>query len=152
MIEPLEAALRLDSELPQAHLNLAYAYQLVGRYDAALEHVHWFLERYPQSAAGHRILALVERGRGRHEDALAEIRRARELQPQNLEAALIEGELLLFLHRAGEAYARLDELAPHVGADRRFLTLQLRAAVLSGLGDEAKALQARLSRLDPSVP
>lgn len=147
MVEPLEAALQLDAELPQAHLNLAYAYQFVGRGDEALGQVQWFLRRFPQSAAAHRTLALVQRSRGRMEEALSAVRRSLELHPNQFEAILLEAELLLFLRRSDEAYGRLERLQQAHGSERRLLTLLARAAALSGRKSEAAKWQERLAKV-----
>lgn len=147
MVEPLEAALKLDPELAQAHLNLAYVFQLIGRNDEALEHARWFLKRHHETAAAHRILALIERSLGHPEAALAAVRQALQLQPRNLDAALLEVELLLFLRRTEEAFQRVSELANHVGDERRLLVLHVQAAVLSGRTVEAQRFQSRLKRL-----
>ncbi len=148
MIEPLEAALRLDNELPQAHLNLAYAYELAGRVDEALPHVEWFVQRFPKSVAGNRLLAKIERGRGRPEAALVASRRASELAPLSLDCAVLEAELLLYLKRPAEAYDRLSPFAHEGTQDRRLVTPLLRAAVLCGKQDEARQLQERLRQLE----
>lgn len=148
MVEPLEAALRLDPDLPQAHLNLAFVYQLVGREDEALEHVQWFLERFPQSAAAYRTLAVVQRARGRTEEALAAVQRSLELKPNQLEATLLEAELLLFLRRSEEAYGILQRMYAAHGPEFRLLMLLQRAAQLSGQKTEAARWQQRLSRLN----
>ena len=150
MLEPLEAALAIDSELPQAHLNLGYALQLGGRNDEALEHVNWFLKRHPDTASAHRIRALIERAKGQPEAALITVRRALRLQPRNLECVLLEIDLLLFQKRAEEAFQRTAEMVPLLGDERRLLSIQIRAAVLSGRREEARDLQAKLARLAPA--
>jgi Flp pilus assembly protein TadD len=150
MVEPLEAALRLDPELPQAHLNLAYAYQVVGREDEALDHVQWFLERFPQSAAAYRTLATVQRARGKNEEALWAVERSLELKPNQLDATLLEAELLLFLRRPEEAYHQLELMHAAHGPELRLLALLQRAAQLSGRKTEASEWQQRLFRLRPN--
>lgn len=148
MIEPLETALRLDHELPQAHLNLAYAYELAGRVDEASPHVQWFVQRFPKSVAGNRLLAKVERGCGHYEEALVAARRASELAPMSLDCAIFEAELLLYLRQPSEAYDRLSPFARESTQDRRLITPLLRAAVLCGKHDEARQLQERLRQLE----
>jgi tetratricopeptide (TPR) repeat protein len=139
--------LKLDPELAQAHLNLAYALQLIGRNDEALEHVQWFLKRHHETAAAHRILALIERALGHPEAALAAVRQALQLQSRNLDAALLEVELLLFLRHNDEAFQRVSELANHFGDEQRLLVLRVQAAVRSGHTEEAQKLHSRLKRL-----
>lgn len=150
MVQPLEAALRLDSDLPQVHLNLAYVYPLVAREDEALEHVQWFLERFPQSAAGYRTLAMVQRARGNHNEALLAVQMSLKLKPNQLEATLLEAELLLFLRRPDEAYQVLERMSEMHGPEFRLLTLLQRAAQLSGRKAESDNWRQRLSRLSPN--
>lgn len=149
MIEPLETALQLDPDLPQAHLNLAYALELIGRAADAKPHVDWFLTRYPRSVGGLRIRAVVERSLGKNDAALAAVRRALELSPGHLDCHLLQAELLLFDRQAAAAYDSLKPLDATWGFDRRFLSLFLRAASLSRQTEAARELQLRLQRLQP---
>lgn len=149
MIEPLETALQLDPELPQAHLNLAYALELLGRASDAKPHVDWFLERFPGSVGGLRILALVERSLGHSDIALAAVRRALQRSPDNLDCQLLQAELLLFDRQPAAAYDALKPLDATWGFERRYLTLLLRAAVLSRQTEVSRKLQDRLQRLQP---
>lgn len=152
MVAPLEAALKIDGEIPQAHLNLAFAYQLVGREEEAYEHAQWFLKRFPQSAAGYRTLALVQRARGLTEEALAAVQQSLKLRPNQLDATLLEVELLLYLRRPEEAYQRITEAYQSHGAERRVLTLLARAALLAGHRAESQEWQQRLDRLQATEP
>ncbi len=150
MVLPLEAALQLDPDLPQVRLNLAYVYPLVAREDEAFEHVNWFLKRFPQSAAGYRTLAMVQRARGNHDEALSAVQQSLRLKPKQLEATLLEAELLLFLRRPDEAYQVLERMSEMHGPEFRMLTLLQRAAQFSGRKAEADNWRARLSRLSPN--
>lgn len=152
MVEPLETALKLDGEIPQAHLNLAFAYQLVGREDEALKHVQWFLKRFPQSAAAYRTLALVQRARGEPEEALAAVQQSLSLRPNQLDSTLLEVELLLYLRRTEEAYRRIQQAYDSHGAERRVLTLLVRAAALAGRREDSQAWQRRLDQLLAATP
>ena len=147
MIEPLESALRIDGELPEAHLNLAYALQLLGRNAEASTHVNWFLQRYPNSAAGLRILALVERGLGRPEQALDAIRRSLKQNPGSLDAALLEGELLLFLRRPQEAFDQLSAWNQRLPGDRRLLNLLIQIATRLRRPDLLELYRKQLQQL-----
>ncbi len=152
MVEPLEAALKIDAEIPQAHLNLAYAYQLIDRSDEAYEQASWFLKRFPQSAAAYRTMALVQRARGQHEEALAAVQQSLKLRPNQLDASLVEVELLLYLRRSEEAYERVTQMYQAHGAERRILTLLVRAALLSGRRTESQDWQRRLNQLLTAEP
>lgn len=147
MVEPLQAVLAIDTEIPQAHLNLAFAYQLVGREEEALKHAEWFLQRFPQSAAGLRTLALIQRSRGEHEAALTAVKKSLELRPNQLDAEVLEAELLLFLRRSEEAYQVVSHAYQSHGPERRVLTLLIRAALLTGRRDESQDWQRRLTQL-----
>jgi len=152
MIEPLESALKIDPQIPQAHLNLAYAYQLVGRDDEAYEHVQWFLQRHPNSAAAHRTLALVQRARGQSEAALEAVQRSLTLRPNQLDATLLEVEILLYLRRTDEAYEQIRKAHQSHGAEQRILTLLVRTALLSGRRSESLDWQRQLDRLLVNTP
>ena len=147
MIEPLEAALRLSDDLPQAHMNLAYAYESAGEAEKAAPHVLWYLKRYPTSASAHRLLAMVERSRGRFDEALTAAQEGLKLAPESPELAILTAELLLYLHHASEAYEMLSNFAQNRPREQRLLAVLLRAAVLSGKTEEAKDLQMKLQKI-----
>jgi len=148
MIEPLEAALRLDPGLPPAHLNLAYAYEAAGRADDALPHVQQYLERYPNSVVALKTLASIERARLQYEDALKAIQAALKLAPKNLECAILATDLLLYLRRPAEAYDLLSRFLQDWPRERRLLTPLLRAAAMSGHADDASEIQRRLHQIE----
>ena len=148
MIEPLEAALRISTELPQAHLNLAFAYETVGRSKEAMPHIHWFLDRYPTSVAAHRILATAERSQGHYDEALAAALAGRKLAPRSLELAILSAELQLYLRQAEAAYETLNEFVDEWPRERRLLTPLLRAAVLCRKAERAQELQLLLQQIE----
>ena len=148
MIEPLEAALRLNDDLPQAHLNLAYAYEAAGRADESILHVRWYLSRFPASVAAHRILATVERSRDHFEEALAAALAGRKLAPKNLELAILAADLQLYLRRPDDAYESLNELVVDWPRERRLLAPLLRAAALCRKTERADELKAILRQID----
>ncbi len=148
MIEPLEWALHLDPEIPHAHLNLAFALQSVGRSEEAFPHVRWFVDRYPSSVAGNRILALVERSRDHDDEALAAAQKASELGPANLDCAILVADMLLYHRRYQEAYDKLDKLAVDWPREPRVLTPLLRAAVLCRKSERVQQLQTVLRQIE----
>lgn len=150
MVEPLEAVLKLDSELSAAHLNLAYAYQTLGRFDDAFKQIQWYLQRDAKTASAERILALIEQGRGHLPEALAAARKALKLQPHDLEAGLLEADLLLSLNQAETAFQHATVLAEYYGDEERLLKLRIRTAKQTGRTAEAEKLQSRLTRLTAS--
>ena len=151
MIEPLEAVLEIEPDLPPAHLNLAYALELTGQTETALKHVEWYLSRHPETASAHWILALIERDRGRIPEALAAVERSLQLQPHDLKAGLLEGELLLSMKEAERARRRLAELAEYSGDEQRLLRLRIRAAEQAGNTEEAECLRTRLERISENA-
>lgn len=149
MIAPLRAALNLDQNLSQAHLNLAYALERSGEAAAAFPHVKWFLERHPESVAGLRVRATIEQRLGNFEAGLQSIRSALTYAPEQLECRLVEAELLLSSNRPSEAYHRLMELDEVWGFEPRYLKLAVRAASDAGLSGSAGELQSRWSKTTP---
>jgi tetratricopeptide (TPR) repeat protein len=148
MIEPLEWALRLDPEIPQAHLNLAFALQSAGRSEEAFSHVRWFVDRYPLSVSGNRILALIERSRDHDVEALAAAEKASQLGPANLDCAILVADMLLYLRRYEEAYDKLEKLAVDWPREPRVLTPLLRAAVLCRKPERIQELQSILQKIE----
>jgi tetratricopeptide (TPR) repeat protein len=152
MIEPLRKALALNPNLAEAHLNLCYALIWSGETAEARLEAQWCLARDPRSAPAHRFLAMCEREEGRPEQALEEIRRALALVPDDIESRLVEGQLLLYLRRADEAYRELEPLLQQRPDDRRLLNLLARAAAASGRREEAAKYQERASGLLKKSP
>ena len=102
--------------MPEAHVALGDYYLWV-RKDAnkAFEAYSRGLNLAPDDALLLRGLARAERARGRWEEALAHLRRARELDPRSWEAERQLGYALVFLRRTGEAREAFDRglvLAP----------------------------------------
>lgn len=148
MIEPLEAALRLNPDLPPAHLNLAYAYEVAGRADEALPHVQQYLERFPNSVAALRTLASIERGRHHYDEALKAAQAALKRSPKNLECAILAAELLLYQRRSAEAYDLLSGFLREWPRERRLLTPLLRAAAMSGHAEDSREIQRRIQQIE----
>jgi Flp pilus assembly protein TadD len=152
MIEPLRRALKLAPDRADAHLNLCYALLWSGEIAEARLEAQWCLDRDLQSAVARRYLAMCAREEGQPEEALDEISRALALAPNDVESHLIEGQLLLFLHRDEEAYWKLQPLLSQRPDDRRLLTLLARAAAASGRREEAARFQERASLKAAPVP
>lgn len=107
----VQQALRLQSNNPKAHFNLANAYLAQKRFDDALDHFDQALQQkldYAQAFVGQ---AKALRQSERPFSALASLARALQLQPQaldaHLELALAQAQLAQF----GPARARLAQLA-----------------------------------------
>jgi TolB-like protein/DNA-binding winged helix-turn-helix (wHTH) protein/Flp pilus assembly protein TadD len=132
-------ALALDDTLAEAHASLAgVLYRYHWDWEGAEREFQLSLELEPNYAEGHRAYAVYLLTVRRHEEALAEARRARELSPLSL---VINTELGTALVRAGrydEAIERLQktlEINPKFA--RAYATL---AAAYEGQGDRPRAV------------
>ena len=121
-------------------------------YPRAEELLRLAITRQP-SADSHYQLAHLLSYLGRHDEALVEVRRARELDPEALFPRAIEGSFLFTARRYHEGLAHLDsvvDLAPNFVQGH-----VMRAIVLASLGrydeairecDIARELEARIPR------
>jgi serine/threonine protein kinase/tetratricopeptide (TPR) repeat protein len=111
-----ERAMELAPSLPEGHVALGDYYGAVRKdHEKALEAYARGLDVAPDDAHLLRGLARAERAQGRWEEALAHLRRARELDPRSWEGERQLGHTLLSLRRTVEARAALDRglvLAP----------------------------------------
>jgi TolB-like protein/tetratricopeptide (TPR) repeat protein len=111
-----ERALELAPNLAEAHGALGEYHRIIGRDpEKAIEAYARGLSFAPDDAFLLQLSARAERGRGRWEQALARLTRARDLDPRSWESERILGETLLWLRRsrdAREAYSRGLALAP----------------------------------------
>jgi TolB-like protein/DNA-binding winged helix-turn-helix (wHTH) protein/Tfp pilus assembly protein PilF len=134
-------ALALDDTLAEAHASLAgvlYRYQW--DWEGAEREFQRSLELDPNYAEGHRAYAVYLLTVRRHEEAVAEGRRAQELSPLS---PVVDVELAGALRRVG----RYEEAIQHVHRaleidpkfDRAYVTL---ASVYLGQGDVPKAVAA----------
>src|SRR5687768_1374487 len=102
-------ALELDDTLSEAHAALAMVAFWYDYDPAAAERYHLrSLELDPRSHQSHFGYAHLLSNTGRHEEALKEIRRARELDPVSLATNALEGQILFFGGRDDEAFAVLN--------------------------------------------
>ena len=104
----LEAALRLDAELTQAHYVLGTLLERGGRDDEAINRFTVAVAQDPQSAEAQLRLANALRRTGRVEASLVPYRRAQEIDAGVEEARFGEVMGLVRLGRHGEARARLE--------------------------------------------
>jgi predicted Zn-dependent protease len=142
MIAPLRRAVLLAPDLVEAHLNLCYALLWSGEFEESRREAEWCLARDPDDIVARRLLAQCERDEGRPERALGEIRRALRVAPDDLECRLVEGQLLLYLRQADEAFRRLEPLVARYPRNRRLLNLAVRAARASGRPEAAAEIQS----------
>ena len=144
----VDRAFRLDADLPEAHLALAYYYYRGPRdFDRALEELAIAEPDFPEDTDLLRTRAFIYRSTGEWSAALFELERAAEMDPQN--AALLEAQAHTHLARRDAVLAqplleRALELAPENETARIELALiplrrngetgALHAAAVSSLG------------------
>jgi TolB-like protein/DNA-binding winged helix-turn-helix (wHTH) protein/Flp pilus assembly protein TadD len=138
--EAARKALALDDTLAEAHASLA---GVLYRYDwdwpGAEREFRLSLELEPSYAEGHRAYAVYLMTVRRHEEALAEARRARELSPLSL---VINTELGMALVRLGRYDEALEQLHKTLEIDPKFArAYQTMAFAYEGKGDWPRALE-----------
>jgi DNA-binding winged helix-turn-helix (wHTH) protein/TolB-like protein/Tfp pilus assembly protein PilF len=142
-----EKALSLDPDLAEAHASLAMA-RFFGEWDfaGAEREFQRALSLAPGYATAHDWYAYWLVSAGRFDEAVAEIRSAREIDPTSLNMNRDVGHILLYARRFDEAAAqlksvvRMDPSYPHV---RLYLAAALLyASHLEEASTEARALSA----------
>jgi DNA-binding winged helix-turn-helix (wHTH) protein/TolB-like protein/Tfp pilus assembly protein PilF len=142
-----EKALSLDPDLAEAHASLAMA-RFFGEWDfaGAEREFQLALNLAPGYATAHGWYAYWLVSAGRFDEAVAEIRSAREIDPTSLTMNRDVGHILLYARRFDEAAAqlksvvRMDPSYPHV---RFYLAVSLLyASHLEEASTEARALAA----------
>ncbi len=119
-------AIEIDDTLAEAHTALGF---ILFFYDwdwqAAENQYLRALELNPNSAEAHFGYAHLLSNTGRHEQALAEIKLSRELNPVALATNALEGQILFFAGRSDEALDRLNktiDLAPNFWLSHLFIS------------------------------
>jgi serine/threonine protein kinase len=116
--QAVDKAFQLNSNLPEAHLALGdYYYRGHLDYDRALEHFAIARESQPNNSELLSDISFVQRRQGKFEQALANIKKASELDPLSSVIARSVGTTFLLLRRYSEAeryYNRATSLAPDV--------------------------------------
>jgi tetratricopeptide (TPR) repeat protein/SAM-dependent methyltransferase len=102
-VELIERAVRLNGRLPDAHYNLACAFQGCGRLGEAIEHYRRAIELKPDNSAAHMNLgnALVQQGLA--EEAIGSYGRVLALEPHSAVAHYNIANVLARQKRFGEA-------------------------------------------------
>jgi tetratricopeptide (TPR) repeat protein len=153
-------ALRLASNDPQVHNNLAFALAQAGRLDDAMTHFRKVLEINPKSVAAHNNLGNALQALGRIDEAIAEWQTSLQLNPESAPAHNNLAGSLYSLGRFREAVAhwragfRID---PNRLASRRQLAWALATCPEPSVrnGSEAVALAEKALQLsegrDPAI-
>ena len=149
MVQPLRKAIELDPENLAAHSNLAFACIHAGDPEAARTEALWCLERKSEWPEVRRLLATSLRDLGMHEESLREIRIVLSSSPRDLDARILEAEILMFQRRPDLVYDSLLPLLADHGDDRTLISHLARAAAMSGRTEESMDLQRKLQSLIP---
>jgi TolB-like protein/Tfp pilus assembly protein PilF len=143
----LDRALALDPSLPEVHLALGYYRRNEGDHTGALAEFRQAEKGLPNSAAVVGAIAGAQKGLGHWDEAIAELRRAIELDPRNVIASNNLALTYSELRRFPEALITLDRVLAWAPTNARALVIK--AEVLLGMGD----LQAAEALLEnPDMP
>jgi DNA-binding winged helix-turn-helix (wHTH) protein/TolB-like protein/tetratricopeptide (TPR) repeat protein len=141
-------ALEIDDTRAEAHNAVAVlAFWNDRDWRTAEKHHKLALEIDPDSAQSHFYYAHMLSNTGRHDEALAEIRRARELDPVSLVTNALEGQILTFSGKPDEALAILratEEMDPNFWLAPLFMT---RVYIIKKMYPEAIAAAKRAKDL-----
>jgi TolB-like protein/Flp pilus assembly protein TadD len=145
--EAARRAVELSPELPEAHMALGTYLYLLHDYGAALEELSIAERGLPGNAELHRWKGYMMRRRGRWEEGLSHLERARSLDPREPIASLELGFTLMHLRRYDEALGWFEEsvaLAPEFPAARLFRAMVpvLRDGTLEAAAAAADEIEA----------
>jgi len=133
-------ALEIDESLAEARIVLGWVGFLCDwNWTAAESELKKAIELAPNNSDAHRAYAHLLSNAGRHDEAIAEGRRARELEPLTLITNTLEGQFLFYAGRDNEAIDRLKktlELDPNFWVTHNILA---RVYIRQGRFDEAIA-------------
>ena len=102
--EAAETALRLRPEMGEGHLALAFYYYYSARdYEAAIRELTLAQRALPNESDVASALGIIERRRGRWEESILHLERAKQLDPRNISALWNLSETLTYVRRFAEA-------------------------------------------------
>jgi serine/threonine-protein kinase len=141
-----QKALAIDPTLAEGHAMLGWiAHWYEWDWAASEAHFKRAIELDPNDTEGHLGYAHLLSVTGRHEQALAEVRRAREISPFYLLAASLEGYFLLRAQRPEEAIQRLEE-ARRMNENFWVIRVHLAEAYVAVGREEDALTEARAAR------
>ena len=145
--DAIRRALAIDPALAEAHTSLAYGTMLYEwDWKSAEASFRRAIELNASYAPAHHWYADFLAGRGRLEESLREMARARELDPLSPIVNAETAWVLALLRRGDEALAHIDEL---VRADPSFAHAHvIRGLVLQSIGDHRSAIAAHRTALE----
>ncbi len=150
--EAADAALRLRPDLGEGHLALAfYHYYSARDYESAIRELTLAQRALPNESDVASALGVIERRRGRWEESILHLERARQLDPRNISALWNLSETLTYLRRYGEADEVLAEQAS-ISPQAHMILIARAELSLRERGDTAplrKALQRAPKDFDP---
>jgi serine/threonine protein kinase/Flp pilus assembly protein TadD len=151
--DALDRAIALDPDLPEVHLALGY-YRYYGPrdYAGALAEFRQAEKGLPNSADVIEALAALQRRLGHWDEAIAEQRRAVELDPRNIHACWDLATTYRMLRRFPEALATVDRVLAWATTNRDLGMVSMKAEILLATGD-LQAMEPLLAnpRLDPTL-
>lgn len=146
-----QKALEIDEALAEAHTAYgATLFWYERDWAGAENHYKRAVELNPNSADAHMFYAHLCSNTGRHAEALAEIKKAREIDPVSPFVSTLEGQFLLYAGKKDEALARLQEtflLAPNFWFPHLFASS---VYIEKGMYAEAINEARRATELSPS--
>ena len=141
-----QKALEIDPTLAEGHAMLGWiAHWYEWDWSASETHFKRAIELDPHDTEGHLGYAHLLSVTGRHERALAEVRRARELSPFYLVAISLDGALLTRAQQPEEAIQRLED-ARRLNEHFWLIRLHLTEAYLAAGRNEDALREARAAR------
>lgn len=150
--EAAETALRLRPDLGEGHLALAfYHYYSARDYESAIRELTLAQRTLPNESDVASALGIIERRRGRWEESILHLERARQLDPRNVSALWNLSETLTFLRRYPEADRVLAETAA-ISSEAHMIPIARAELRLRERGDTAplrRALQRVPKEFDP---
>lgn len=138
-VAEIDRALALDSLSLAVRANAARALYYLGRYERAAEQCREALDIEPRFGSAHGILSLIYERQGRHDEALAEIRKAVGMMRGNPEPLAILGYMCAVSGRRREARRVLDKMLKL--AEQRYISPLFIAMVYAALGDKGRAYE-----------
>jgi TolB-like protein/Tfp pilus assembly protein PilF/tRNA A-37 threonylcarbamoyl transferase component Bud32 len=140
-------ALEIDNTLAEAHTSLAYtkgAYEW--DFEGAEEEFHKAIKINPEYPTAHHWYAFLLSWLGRHEEAIAEIKLARTLDPLSARISSNVGNILCFARRYSQA---LEELKKALDLDPYHQnTNWWISAAYAGLGEYEKSIASQRQALE----
>jgi len=146
-IEELEAAAKLDPNLPRLHYSLGVGYFKVGRFKEARAAMEAELKRVPEDASTMRFIASIDEAEGKLDEALRRLGQALKADPESAEAPAMIGRIMV---RQGKYAEALQPLLAAAKKDPNEIKIHLslaRAYQMLGRQQDADRESAEIQRL-----